>query len=182
MISDLSDDFPLTFSLTINCSELIFPFISSSWQLLPTLAIWLINVDYLFRLTYALNLVLSQDWFFWRGFFFSSATARPRVSEFPLNSLILDVDLSWLFGFVGKAEEKLRLAVQAQWDTLKSFCCLSARSSESFKEERWIPFRKVLKAVSALLTHISGLKRGHFSYCHQVAWRRWVYRPGIWSQ
>lgn len=46
-------------------------------------------------------------------FSFSLATGRARLSLSLLNSLILDVDLSLLFGIVGKAEEKLRLALQA---------------------------------------------------------------------
>lgn len=68
-------------------------------------------MEYLFRLTYALNLGLSQDWFFDGDFFFLNH--MNNTSEFHLNFLTLDVDLSLLFGFVGEAEEKLRLAVQA---------------------------------------------------------------------
>lgn len=79
------------------------------------LAIHLTNGEHLFRLTHALNLGLSQDWFFDRDGFFSQPQGEQKwVSDFPLNSLILDVDLSLLFGFVGKAEEKPTLAAQAQ--------------------------------------------------------------------
>lgn len=53
---------------------------------------------------------------FLMGIFFSSVTGRTKVSEFTLNVFILGVDLSLLFGFVGKAEEKLGLAVQAHGD------------------------------------------------------------------
>lgn len=42
-----------------------------------------------------------------------SIIERTEVNEFTLNSFILGVDLSLLFGFIGKAEEKLGLAVQA---------------------------------------------------------------------
>lgn len=47
------------------------------------------------------------------GIFFPSITGRTKVSEFTLNFFILGVDFSLLFGFVGKAEEKLGLGAQA---------------------------------------------------------------------
>lgn len=46
-------------------------------------------------------------------FFFLDSREEKSESEFPLNSLILDVNLSLPFGVVEEAEEKLRLAVQA---------------------------------------------------------------------
>lgn len=160
IISVLPDDLVLTFTLTTNCSELIFLAISNLWQLLPTLAICLINVEYLFRLTYALNLGLRQDWFFWWGFFFflnHRDNTNERVSSFKFPS-------SWCWSllalwFCREGWREAEISCSGTWDTLKSFRCLSDGSNENFKEERWIPFLKVLKAVSALLTHISGLKR-----------------------
>lgn len=154
MISVLSDDFALAFSLTINCSELIFPSISSSWQLLPTLAICLINVEYLFRLTYALNLGLSQDWFF---IFF--LTHRESKTEFV--SFKLPYSWCWSFPALWYCREGWReteISSSGMWDTLKIFFVAFLLEAMRTSRRKGEFLSGMLKAVSAL-AHISGLKR-----------------------